>query len=1138
MTLSLDGRDFMNLAHERDVSVLTRRIETDSLPESDTKDVPPTRLRNHLIVGKAAREIARALGNKECVIATARIRSGIKGNLLHPVATWPRRLNSYFLDPKQYEGFTFDPTAFEDDASIPLDCNHSAWRGRLYNLAKVRSQEPRSDTFAKRIKDFLSSIDPHSYGLDNDTFRRLQETGTCVVLGGVRPDAEFVPPRRNAQEFYYFFALYLIPPPEDQDHSIDNLGDFVDKMFRALEVSERVDKEDFERDGLQLLSELIPVLADPDMAPSDAIAFFLKKLSAILRKHTLGVADRHTWVHFLAIDTILDPTSGAQTPRFHVFPHREATGSKSRAIGSFLVSHPKRLSTVKLIVRQWARHFNVKLSAEFESLFKEIKVPDGIFDVSSKSACFSADDEGDLWDEINLDVTPDDQKTQCTLGFVIEKRSARLTVPYALIAFESDLPDAFSREDIDRFRAVIDACSNLLLGLHLSSASFDIKEKIRDAFSDTSTLPRIGNHVAGKSSRTPIAFGRFCFELLRVDRDRLLEIIESPNQRIWAGSGLSKQDAKDYVAQELQHMPGGPDDAIGERRNGDDRGPRVVFDSTLRARDKWIAENETRLHTIWDKSGIAGDIYEFLAHVPSNIVWHCYLNAVSRAIADRAGAGEAVEPKFMVMQHGGRSALAMFVFSRGPQEFRQIIKLSDRDKIWQEAENYRKYVRYNVPLSARLPFSGKAYEADGNTEDSAGDIESIPISSRSFGALVSDLIAGSRDEEGPVTFLHKVIELVNVEKRAVSRSSSNGNPIDDFRAAIKYQFENNTSRWQVWTDRDKWVPNGSGVDNTVREITRIHIPDEQSSIEKIDSRLGVYEFEYEHALRVALERLVRLPFDAVSKAMHQFDRAGTHLAAMNALDLGSIIHGDLNARNLVWSKDYVKFFMIDFEKVRLGFFGADQLRLAFSLLADLSVEAYQIWNRSPAVGDEEVSRHVSQAGKIADDLGKAVEYAGAIVLAVKNARNTGVGPIHIPRAPDDSVSAMAIEEMFKTTKLRKENSDFWLFAIAMTSIKQLEYALRDVDESCLEMLTRMQNGTVQEYNLYKYYTSAELREENYNRFVMGKIARVLFAYRAFARVVNPQEYPPSLFEWEAPADPRRRVAAGPRPATQAQDPHA
>lgn len=1106
----MDSSDFLELAHERDGSALRTKLSTDWLHDKEVaRDASITRVRNHLLLSKATQEIATTLGNYKCVLATARKRAGMKGNLLHPIATWPRSLNSYFLDPDEYQYFTFDPNAFEGGDSTKLPSDDDNWHGRIYDLTRLDDGGKGRACFAGRIKAFLNRVRDalDKEGIEKSQIDDLESSGICVVLGGIRPDAEFVPPRVNAREFYYFLALYLLPGTacESRDTPRGDIAAVAKEMFRAMEISAAIDKEDFELEGLELLSDLVPALTEPDTAPSDAIAFFLNRLEDALKRHTLGIDDTHTWVKFIAIDTVIDE-KGLQTPQFQIFPHHAASGSKETAIGAFLLSHPKRLSTVKLILRLWARQYGIPLSSEFESLFAEVPVLDSIFHVDSDSACFSADDPGDLWNlwkRINLNVAPNNRTTRCTLGFVIENRKPPLIVPYAIIAFESDIPDAFSRADIDRFRAVIDACSKLFLGLHLSVASFDIRGKIRNAFADTSTL----SDLSSEGSVERIAFGKFRFELLRVDRDRLIELIGSTDQRIWEGGGLTRKEAEEYLSAHLEKMPGGEDALIGETLDNEETS-RIVFDKTLGERTKWIVENEVDLHELWEKSGKAGEIYEFLANIPSNIVWHCYLNAVPRAIAFRTDVVHASNHNFMVMQHGGRSALAMFVFSPSPNEFRQIIKLSDQTRIYNEATNYRKFVRYNVPLSARLPTSGKAYEADGDTTSVALSDGPIPRSKRAFGALVSDLIAGYNEERrGPVTFLGKLIQLIisDADEQSIVNAKDRRSSLEEFRYAIKYQFENNTGRWKTWPEREKWVESGRNTTETVREIIRIRLPkDKESSLSIIERRLGSPTTDCDSQLQLLVGRLTGVKFDALSKALAAVDRYGAALPTMNATDLGAVIHGDLNARNLVWSQDYVKFFIIDFERVRLGFYGADQLRLAFSLISDLIVDAYQLEPFGAWPANPDIARRVRETDLIAADLLRATTYAAEVLATMREATAQDGGSV--PAADESSIASVALEEIFKTISslFRKEFKDFWYFSITMMAAKQLEYALRDIDESCTSTLKLLREADVkgdQGYNFYHSYSAEDLKKRTHDKFVLGKIGRVLFAYFALVKIL-------------------------------------
>jgi hypothetical protein len=609
---------------------------------------------------------------------------------------------------------------------------------------------------------------------------------------------------------------------------------------------------------------------------------------------------------------------------------------------------------------------------------------------------------------------------------------------------------------------------------------------------------------------------------MRIDKDLLDKIIDSSEKRIWEGGGLTQEDARKFIADELKEMPGKRDRDAGDTL-GEGPTSGIVFNSIMSARDKWVIENGARLHECWRDSLVAGDIYEFLTNVPSNIVWHCYLNAIPRALAERTGSvnelrevvgsyahagtlgqGVGSNPIFQVMQHGGLSALAMFVFSTGTQEFRQIIKLSDYQKIKDEAENYRNYVRYNVPLSARLPTSGKTYEGDGNTEGAVDRIGKIPRSLRSFGALVSDLIAGSRDEERPITLLDRVIELtlspISGEPAAGRDVIARNNEILEFESAIRYQFKNNTSRWRDWPGVNQWTSPHTNVTDKVRAITRVFLNGDDALL-RLNRRLGTGPIEYDKLIKLCVEKLVGVPFRDVADRLQAISREGAEVRMIDARQLGSVIHGDLNARNLVWSKDYVKFFMIDFERVGMGFYGADQIRLVFSLLSDLVVDAYRKERFGATVRTHELEGRIDEVEKILEDVNSAIAHTALITKAVENWQPDEGQPVKLPPPPVGGVAARAVSVILDDDMFSKGNRAFWTFAIAMTAAKQFEYALRGIDDSCTETLKIVAakvDVDGDRFNLYRYFEHDELKQRKHDKFVFGKIARVLLAYRALA----------------------------------------
>jgi hypothetical protein len=1107
------------LAHERNADRLLERIHNENLSGLiDITQTSATKLRNSLIVGITANRIAAAYGARS-VIATARIRAGIKGTFLHPVATLPPALSPFFNNPTNYDGFRFDTNGFRNEIGEFIKCGHDDWTGKLYRLNGLSDAPALS--FSARIRRFLDTT--VSSGLPSEEVSALKSVGRCLVLGGLRHRAEFTPPRRNREEFYYLAAFYFVPVAEEVVAPETELGMLISQMFHALEISDEEDKKDFERDGLALVAELIPALTNPKTAPSDAVSYFLKRMGDIVSKHMLGFDARHTWVRFVAIDTVFERGNKLR-PQFHVFPHHATAQSTRTAIGSFLISHPRRPATVKLILRQWARANRIHLTAETENIFSDLMVRMAEYDVEIGGVCVSEDDNREEWARLNLDIIEaSDLRTRCTLGFVVETEVGGRKVPYAIIAFESDIPDAFSKQDARRFRGLINACADLLLGLRLSSSGFDIKAKIRRPFSDSSTLPAIDG---GKE------FGQYCFELMRIDKVLLDAVINSDEPRIWQAAelapgqsvDLTREEALKYIYEPLNvkglEMPGDLDDVAQDKG-----GEWIRFDKILRRRQLWIRANEQRLYEIWEDSKVATKIYDFLTNIPSNIVWHCYLSAIPRAIAERTipandddelrsvfpavgdAASQNVNPTFQVMQHGGRSALAMFVFSTATNQFRQIIKLSDHERIGMEADNYRKYVRYQVPLSARMPMSGKAYEGDGNTLESTRKIGDMDVSGRSFGALMSDLIAEADSRARPVTFLRRVVTIIEESAPPAGGKKKNKGElramIASFEAAIHYQFENNTRRWRELAPNTNWYGENT-VMAAVRAVTRITSDGE----DKLRTLTSWFDGDSvpQTLFRSLAEHLTSAPFSALSEQLGQVERRPLDVDMIDAPKLGSIIHGDLNARNLVWSQDYVKFFMIDYERVGLGFYGADQLRLAFALLSDLTVEAYEADNLLPTAREARVQQQVNWFDTLLADLNAGITHLVKIVRRVEEASdlsNFKFDPMPEPTVTGAAIAAILNEKMFS-----KGSRNFWLFAITMTAAKQLEYAVRDVDDSCVDAMRYIMANIDRlkpdqnPFNLSRYYEINALRDPKHNKYVFAQISRALFAYKVLSCVLG------------------------------------
>ena len=132
----------------------------------------------------AANRIAKMLGKKH-LIATTRIRTGLKGNLLHPIATWPSQLSSFILDGGNHSEFSFDTNALNGGGGEELVNAPADWRGMEYDLS---TPDDRKTPFTRHIDASLSFAreSPEDYGLDAAELEELQQRGTCLVIGGFK----------------------------------------------------------------------------------------------------------------------------------------------------------------------------------------------------------------------------------------------------------------------------------------------------------------------------------------------------------------------------------------------------------------------------------------------------------------------------------------------------------------------------------------------------------------------------------------------------------------------------------------------------------------------------------------------------------------------------------------------------------------------------------------------------------------------------------------------------------------------------------------------------------------------------------------------------------------------------------------
>ena len=379
-----------------------------------------------------------------------------------------------------------------------------------------------------------------------------------------------------------------------------------------------------------------------------------------------------------------------------------------------------------------------------------------------------------------------------------------------------------------------------------------------------------------------------------------------------------------------------------------------------------------------------------------------------------------------------------------------------------------------------------------------------------YGVLVSDLVGGTGDVPAalPQSFMSVCAELLNPPPR-IPGSASAGVSKQEVAEAIIHHFGSNTKLWLEITD-DAWektvVPryseNGHNAAEFIEAIARTASEAGGGPASNIDARLTnvVHHLTRNPNLHNAVKKFLKASLGYCHLFMRQtpdrsFDFAGPKaledfIASLcrrrnegqgglpdikqPAVFTRSVVHGDLNANNLTWAKDYKRFFLIDFEHTTIGFQGADQLKLVASLICE-------------GVSDARRRRRLDEREKTEPDNLPSPDqetpdpvqgqYVGQHEAVVRQAEHSSViriirmlvlfreyvmhvsgelSPNSLAEFLRNIEAGDAQAEMIKlvigTINLEllvpadRTHRNFWLAAVRNIMFKQFEYPFRDLDE--------------------------------------------------------------------------------------------
>lgn len=852
-------------------------------------------------------------------------------------------------------------------------------------------------------------------------------------------------------------AIYVGPPRNKklwEDGRLSNrIGDcahIVAEMFRTVGEIQVRERLELERRALSDIVGLVPTFADEDMSPSDAVAELLPKFDTIFEGHGHVGNDcyqhrpdgkSHEWVTFLSI-TYREPDKMRKpsTPVLSVYPQIKA---RENYLQSYRVSRRDTLSISKYLLYSYLKSKDIPTPVEFKQQFDKVqKVPEKAFYRDNGVPLGLILTKRDkAWDDLQFDIFG--KYTRTTAAFLLrrftEDESEDKKKPFAILVFESDHPDAFSHDDIELLYRLVNATAYLHSEIKIGSHSLDYSALCKEAFTDI---------VPGDVGEVP--YWKIAFELSRFDHRAAQQILNCDDdiaKKLWKDNDkLATKAVRNGVLDIIQKI-----DRL--------KSPEDKF-----AFDRWLWNNtDTRdlLNEKWGENAI--DIHHFLTAVPPNDVWYCYLGSIGRALASRGFKPPDKVPEFKRFPTG-YNALAMFVVDQEFEE-RQIAKLTEYRKLKKEQENYKKYVRYKIPLAARIAEKGIAFDTLGRGKEHTEE--------DGFGVIISDLIAGtSKEEEAkgtPLSFLsrcHDVIDL-GPGKQTVKI-------VEEIVEAIRYHFEDNINVWKIegdtdWKDKPPMERRRGEVPGYIEDWTRTGATERSENIDQrlngITNRIAKRKnltsatLDMLRATELYFQRVVdgySLLFDSSASLRHLVKRLTNlrpftgpfeSMVEQNHFK-ASYVHGDLNGNNLTWAAHYKQFVMIDFESVKLGVVGFDQLKLFASMICEtISTTRRRLGRKKNSVTD---AQHHAMIGLV-----RLVPWLISNVIQVrdKNDRKNNLkNHLKIVSDRKEYLSEIAIEIIrtadFDGLQLKsEEEQQFWIWIVRNMFFRQFEYAYRNLDES-------------------------------------------------------------------------------------------
>ena len=927
----------------------------------------------------------KSLKNIKIQMITIRTAFDEHSTLLKPVATFPKErleqaeLIAHQKKPQEFEGhedalagikykYVPDESGEKKNGSNESELRFSAIYDEKTDCSNLAQQPLPEVSFVCRIEKTLSAIRKKASGV-------IPEPVECFFSVSAKPSecnkGMFTTERIIAIYCEKFPDLARIPENLESAHKICS------QIFSEIDQIQKIDNQLFELEGHELVSSLQPTFLDNNIAPADKIAFAIEKLKKLLKKHLEShypasennQVEPEVYFVTLAYEALKQKEIYKYRPTLQVYPH---VYRKKYAIPSFHISHPEHLSVSKRLLKEyfdWHEHpsneqkhrfilgpsallksdpdvavlddgFKIKLFKDFDKQYKKDS------SLSTKGLCIDYSPEHDrifvslaedaeekgkkLYEKLNVAVKGKDKKNNSILAYVIEgrefehKQDGKSTVfrqlPRAILAIEGQREELFSEDEQNSLRVVATAFSNLVRHIFHDNSLLEYRIQLSGAYR---------RFAANARKKQQENLRRFLLVSMAVDvqllgdiregvasKKELSQAIETIFKDVFTGTGIEDEETSSEVAREK----------IRERF----RKALAYVEKSMQSQVNYPINSE---------------IVDFLEACPRNFSWAGYAPSLTQALGDRA---DFHPPTFDLMTPGySASGMYMAVVR---SEIRQVAKLASLDKLRKEHKNYRNFVRYKVLLAARMAANGLAFDSTGalGQTQGIGRAEKFKPGSdypkECYGVLVSDLTSslklgakgGGFSEKAPVSTLQELAWKVVKKDGALT--------FNNIANAIRKLFGDNLGHWyhaQQASSNDE--------DNFTDIMIKTFRLDYSGPAGNEEA--GFMGFKIEETFESLLKEMTGSnPYPEVntqkialdSKEIYQFVTLGyqesvDYLTFQDEREIEkfkSVVHADLNSRNLVWAGPIDHFMMIDFEHTSVGFWGMDQARLAVNLIVD------------------------------------------------------------------------------------------------------------------------------------------------------------------------------------------------------------